>query len=122
MWMYLMTMENQTAMQEFIEYLELTYGSLDPFIKEIYLKKEKEQDFNTIIGIIKDIKYFTSSEFKGRKIDETKDDSCLPRKKREEREVKSDSCLTVGALSEVLKSATRFADGFRLVDQKEKSM
>lgn len=36
-------MENQTAMQEFIEYLELTYGSLDPFIKEIYLKKEKEQ-------------------------------------------------------------------------------
>lgn len=38
-----MTMENQTAMQEFIEYLELTYGSLDPFIKEIYLKKEKEQ-------------------------------------------------------------------------------
>jgi len=30
-------------MQEFIEYLELTYGSIDPFIKEIYLKKEKEQ-------------------------------------------------------------------------------
>ena len=32
-----------TAMQEFIEYLELTFGSIDPFIKEIYLEKEKEQ-------------------------------------------------------------------------------
>jgi hypothetical protein len=36
--------EKQTAMEEFIEYLELTYGSLDPYIKEIYLKKEKEQN------------------------------------------------------------------------------
>jgi hypothetical protein len=36
-------MKTKTAMQEFIEYLELTYGSLDPYIKEIYLEKEKEQ-------------------------------------------------------------------------------
>ena len=36
-------MKIKTAMQEFIEYLELTYGSLDPYIKEIYLEKEKEQ-------------------------------------------------------------------------------
>ena len=35
-------MESKTSMQEFIEYLELTYGSLDPYIKEIYLEKEKE--------------------------------------------------------------------------------
>lgn len=35
--------EKQTAMEEFIEYLELTYGSLDPYIKEIYLQKESVQ-------------------------------------------------------------------------------
>ena len=34
---------SQTAMQEFIEYLELTYGSLDSYIKEIYLEKESIQ-------------------------------------------------------------------------------
>lgn len=34
---------SQTAMQEFIEYLELTYGSLDSYIKEIYLEKERVQ-------------------------------------------------------------------------------
>ena len=34
---------SQTAMQEFIEYLELTYGSLDSYIKEIYLEKERIQ-------------------------------------------------------------------------------
>jgi len=32
----------QTPMQEFIDYLELTYGSLDEYIKEIYLEKEKK--------------------------------------------------------------------------------
>ena len=32
----------QTPIQEFIEYLELTYGSLDEYIKEIYLEKEKK--------------------------------------------------------------------------------
>jgi hypothetical protein len=40
-------------MEEFIEYLELTYGSLNDFIKEIYLEKEKEAmkiDGNTSDG------------------------------------------------------------------------
>lgn len=32
----------QTPMHEFIDYLELTYGSLDEYIKEIYLDKEKK--------------------------------------------------------------------------------
>ena len=32
----------QTPMEEFIDYLELTYGSLDEYIKEIYLEKEKQ--------------------------------------------------------------------------------
>ena len=39
--MFLME-EIKTPMQEFIEYLELTYGSLDDFIKDIYLDKEKQ--------------------------------------------------------------------------------
>ena len=37
-----MSNDKQTPMEEFIEYLELTYGSLNDFIKEIYLEKEKE--------------------------------------------------------------------------------
>lgn len=37
-----MSNNEQTPMQEFIEYLELTYGSLDEYIKEIYLEKEKQ--------------------------------------------------------------------------------
>lgn len=32
----------KTPMQDFIDYLELTYGSLDEYIKEIYLDKEKQ--------------------------------------------------------------------------------
>jgi hypothetical protein len=48
-----MSNNKQTPMEEFIEYLELTYGSLNDFIKEIYLEKEKEAmkiDGNTSDG------------------------------------------------------------------------
>jgi hypothetical protein len=48
-----MSNDKQTPMEEFIEYLELTYGSLNDLIKEIYLEKEKEAmkiDGNTSDG------------------------------------------------------------------------
>lgn len=33
----------KTAMQDFIDYLELVYGTIDPNIKEMYLEQEKNQ-------------------------------------------------------------------------------
>lgn len=33
----------KTPMQDFIDYLELTYGSIDPNIKQTYLDQEKNQ-------------------------------------------------------------------------------
>ncbi len=96
---------------DFIKYGKDRYFYVKDFFEEkdgkISLSAEKEQEFRTIIGIIEDINYFTSSEFKGRKIDETKDDSYLSRKKQEEERSKSEPCLAVSLSSEVLSASVR---------------